>query len=135
MTTSPVEKRSPCRAYPAAPGLASIAIALLIGLPAASQGQTPPAQLPADLDLVPRDAAAFFHFRARDMWQSDWMKDLRYLLDKAGPAAWKDFEKRSPINPATVDRITLVMLTKEVFGNPFPPIDPEAMSALLVVRT
>jgi hypothetical protein len=112
-----------------------VAIAFLLAWPAAGPAQSPAAPLPSDLDLVPRDAAAFFHFRVRDMWQSDWMKDLRYLLDKAGPAAWKDFEKRSPIVLSTIDRITLVMLSKEVFNNPFPPIDPEAMSALLVVRT
>jgi hypothetical protein len=97
--------------------------------------QAAPGDLPADLDLVPRDAAAFFHFRAKEMWQSEWMKDARYILDKAGPEAWKEFERKCPINPTTIDRITLVMLTDKTFGQPFPTVDPEAMSALVVVRT
>jgi hypothetical protein len=97
--------------------------------------QAAPGDLPADLDLVPRDAAAFFHFRAKDMWQSEWMKDARYILEKAGPEAWKEFERKCPINPTTIDRITLVMLTPREFDHPFSTVDPEALSALVVVRT
>ena len=92
-------------------------------------------ELPSDLDLVPRDAAAFVHFRARDIWNSDGLKDVRHLLDRAGPEAWKEFEKRSPIKPESVEFVTLLLLTAQTVMEPFPIVDPEAMSALVVVRT
>lgn len=93
------------------------------------------ADLPADLDAVPREAAAFVHIRARDLWQSDALKEARQLIDRAGPEAWKEFARKSPINPSTIDRITLVMLTPKALGEPFPSVDPEAFSALVLVRT
>src|SRR5579862_2179850 len=102
-----------------------LAVAFLICSAGIAPAQAPVA-LPSDLDLIPRDAAAFFHFRARDIWQTDWMKDARQLLDRAGPDAWKEFAKKSPIDPSTFDRITLVMLTPKNLDNPFPQVDPEA---------
>src|SRR5271154_5660388 len=93
------------------PKLRICAGAMLTGLALALMAPPARAQssaLPADLDLIPRDAVGFFHFRAKDIWQSDWMKDVRYLIDKAGPEAWKEFERRSPLTPSTIDRITLV---------------------------
>jgi hypothetical protein len=108
-----------------------LAVAVLV----ISAGVAPAQALPTDLDLVPRDAAAFFHFHARDIWQTDWLKDARHLLDRAGPEAWKEFVRKCPINPSTIDRLTLVMLTPQTLGEPFPSVDPEAMSALVVVRT
>src|SRR5262245_55833038 len=78
------------------------------------------AELAADLDAVPRDAAAFVHIRARDLWQTDALKEARHLLDRAGPEAWKEFARKSPINPSTIDRITLVMLTSKTLAEPFP---------------
>jgi hypothetical protein len=111
-----------------------LAVAFLLCSSGVAFAQAPTA-LPTDLDLVPRDAAAFFHFRANDIWQTDWLKDARQLLDRAGPEAWKDFVKKSPIDPGTIDRITLIMVTPQTLGEPFPQVDPEAMSALVVVRT
>ena len=64
----------------------------------AGEGKSPAKTvLPADLDLVPRDAVGFLHVRAADLWRTDLAKELRYLVDKAGPEAWKEFEKKSPI--------------------------------------
>src|SRR5437764_1375248 len=48
-------------------------------------GDKPKTVLPADLDLVPRNAVGFLHLRAADLWRSDLAKELRYLVDKAGP--------------------------------------------------
>src|ERR1043166_1318322 len=84
--------------------------------------------LPSDLDLVPRNAVGFIHFRAADLWRTDLAKELRYLVDKAGPEAWKAFEKKSPIDPKTLDRVTLVWLSPQM-SEPFPPADPESISA------
>jgi hypothetical protein len=89
-------------------------------------------ELPADLDAVPRNAVGFLHVRLADVWRSDVAKELRYLVDKAGPETWKDFEKRSPINPALLDRLTIVMLTP---NEPFPSAEPDAHSALFIVST
>jgi Protein of unknown function (DUF1559) len=91
--------------------------------------------LPTDLDLVPRDAAAFLHARLVDLWQSAWAKDLRFFVDKAGPDAWKAFEKKCPLDPASLDQITLILLTPQTMVEPFPTVDPEAMSAMVVVTT
>jgi hypothetical protein len=96
-----------------------------------------PAQvdLPADLDLVPRDAAGFVHIRAADLWRGEWAKDIRYLVDRAGPEAWKAFEKKCPVDPSTLERITVILPTAQAATNPFPGVDPEAVSALVVVTT
>jgi hypothetical protein len=89
-------------------------------------------ELPTDLDSVPRNAVGFLHVRVADLWRSDLATELRYLVDKAGPDAWKDIEKRSPINPALLDRLTIVMLTP---SEPFPSAEPDARSALFIVST
>jgi hypothetical protein len=91
--------------------------------------------LPTDLNLVPRDAAAFVHVRAADLWRSAWAKDFRYLVNKAGPEAWKTFEKKCPLDPSSLDQITLILLTPQAVTEPFPTVDPESMSALVVVTT
>jgi hypothetical protein len=116
---------------------------LLVGLflgggaecPAAASDVKASVDLPADLDLVPRDAAGFVHVRAADLWRGDWAKDIRYLVDKAGPEAWKAFEEKCPLDPSTLDRITLILPTAQTATNPFPGVDPEAVSALVVVTT
>src|SRR5262245_51224583 len=82
--------------------LTLVVVGILLGswtAQAAAPGDgKPPAResLPADLDLVPRDAAGFVHLRLADLWQSDWLKDIRHVVDRAGPEAWKTFEKKCP---------------------------------------
>src|SRR5690349_11723311 len=73
--------------------LSVLVVAILLGswpARAAPAEGKPPARegLPADLDLVPRDAAGFVHVRLTDVWQSAWVKDIRLLVDRAGPEAW-----------------------------------------------
>jgi hypothetical protein len=48
-----------------APRWLALLLVLLGGL--AGPAQAAPGDLPSDLDLVPRDAAAFFHFRAKEL--------------------------------------------------------------------
>jgi hypothetical protein len=112
-----------------------LAFILLIGTFWTSAVECRADELPADLDAVPRNAMGFVHVRAAELWRSEWAKDLRYLVDKAGPDTWKDFEKKCPFDPAILDRMTLIFLTPQTFNNPFPNVDPEAMSALVLVRT
>ncbi len=99
------------------------------------RGDSAKVDLQTDLNLVPRDAAAFVQVRAADLWRSAWAKDIRYLVDKAGPEAWKAFEKKCPLDPSSLDRITLILLTPQAVTEPFPTVDPESMSALVVVTT
>lgn len=93
------------------------------------------AKLPADLDLVPRDAAGFLHVRAADVWKTDMLGDLRHLLKQAGAQNLALFEKRCPVPPDSIDRVTFVMMTPKTLAEPFPDVDPEAVSCLVVVRT
>jgi hypothetical protein len=109
-----------------------LTVVLLVGLCA---GSTAAAELPPDLDLVPRDAAAFFHFRAADIWNADWMADARRILDRAGPEAFKTFTAKFAPDPSTLDRVTVVILAPRSFGEPFPRVDPEAVSCLVIVTT
>jgi hypothetical protein len=112
--------------------------ALVLAIPLALIGAAacPAASgLPPDLDLVPRAAAGFVHLRAADLWRSPWAQDVRYLVDRAGPEAWKTFVKKCPLDPATLDRITLILPTPQALNDPFPTVDPEAVSVLVVVHT
>src|SRR5262249_52627148 len=104
---------------------------------AAGEDNKSPAKmdLPADLDLVPRSAVGFVHVRAADLWRSDWAKDIRFFVDNAGPEAWKAFVRNSPVDPATLERITLIFMTPRALDDPFPRVEPEAMSALVVITT
>ncbi len=116
----------------------TLAFVLVVGLllgsgPAlAAPGES---KLPADLDLVPRDAAGFVHLRLTDLWQSDWLKDVRHLVDRAGPEAWKTFQQKCPVDPSSLERLTLILLTPQTLADPFPTVDPEAMSAVVVLTT
>lgn len=113
-----------------AKGLATILVLLIL------LGRAPAKDnLPADLNLVPRDAAGFVHLRLTDLWQSDWLKDLRLLVDRAGPEAWKTFQKKCPLDPEMLERMTLVLLSPQTLASPFPTADPEAMSAVVVLTT
>lgn len=93
------------------------------------------AELPADLDLVPRDAAAFFHIHAADVYKAEWMTLFRHFIEKSGPDAMKLVQERFAPDPFSLDRVTLVMLTPQTFQAPFPSAEPEAVSALVIVST
>lgn len=92
------------------------------------------AALPSDLDAVPRDAAAFVHVRAADVWKNEALADLRRYVKKAGAETLKQFEDMFTPNPADVERVTFVMLTSQSMGSPIPyRVDPENRSALVIV--
>lgn len=111
---------------------AGLAAVLLCGL---LSGPARAADLPPDLDLVPRDAAGFFHVRAADLWNTDTLSDIRNLIKHAGAQNLALFEKRCPVAPDSIDRLTFLMLTPKSLAEPFPEVDPEAVSCLVVVRT
>jgi hypothetical protein len=110
-----------------------LALTLLAGVMAA--GTTKAAPLPSDLALVPRDAAGFVHVRAADLWKSESFADVRHFLNRAGPESYKTFLKKVGPDPSVIDRITVVLSTPQTLGQPFPRVDPESLSALVIVRT
>lgn len=111
-----------------------LAAGLLAALPTLSHAQAP-AKLPADLDLVPRDAAGFVHVRAAELWKSEWLGDVRRLVDKAGPDCVQAFLKKFSPDLSTIDRMTFVMLTPKSLDELMPNGDPENLSALLIIST
>jgi Protein of unknown function (DUF1559) len=67
-------------------------------------------QLPPDLAAVPPGALGFLHVRAADIWKLDALKDLRAMIQKAGPKALQAFDDRFVPAPSTIDRITVFSL-------------------------
>jgi hypothetical protein len=119
--------------------LAPCLLAAFVLIPATARSADEPAKpaaLPADLAAVPTDAVAFAHFHVADLWKSDALADLRFLADKAGPGVLQQFRQRYAPDPATIDRVTLVLQSpKQFVEGGFPSVDPEAVSALVIVTT
>ena len=63
-----------------------------------------------EVAMIPADSIAFVHLRARDLWKSEEMADLRKVLDKAGPEALKMLDEGFVPAPSTLERATLVVL-------------------------
>src|SRR5687768_11218554 len=74
------------------------------------------------LDLVPADAFGFVHVRAAELWKSDSMKDVRTVLDKAGPQAIQAFDARFLPTPSSVSEITMVALLEPGGKSPPSPV-------------
>jgi hypothetical protein len=91
--------------------------------------------LPADLALVPPDAAAFLHVRLADLWKKEAFADLRQLVAKAGPQILQVFDQQYLPAPSTLDRLTLIYFAPQSLHTPIFSGDPEALSPLLVVTT
>jgi hypothetical protein len=93
--------------------LAGLAVALGLTAPAprpaAAQPQ-PATNLPADLGMVPADAAGFVHVRLADVWKHDSMKEYRKIVEKAGQQALAALDERFVPPPSTIDRVTAVAL-------------------------
>jgi len=103
----------------------TLAFALTFTL--ASFGQPPKsekAHLPADLAAVPNDAFVFAHIKLADLWKNDALKDVRAILEKAGPKAIEAFDKRFVPAPSTVERLTAYMPAPDFQNGPqeFNPV-------------
>ncbi len=68
--------------------------------------------LPADLALVPTDAAGFVHIRAADLWKRDDLKPYRAIFESAGAKTIGLLDEHFEPRPSTTDRVTLVLLPK-----------------------
>jgi hypothetical protein len=87
----------------------TLAAALLVAGPAAQAASPSKTALPADLAIVPNDAFAFAHVKLADLWKNDALKDVRGILEKAGPKAIAAFDARFTPAPSTVDRLTVYL--------------------------
>ena len=93
--------------------VASVALAAVLTrppTPVAAQQPAPLPELPADLALVPADALGFAHVRVAEIWKSDSMKDLRKVVERAGPTAFGVLDADFTPPPSTIDRVTTVLL-------------------------
>jgi hypothetical protein len=92
-------------------------------------------KLPADLDLVPREAAGFVHVHLADLWKHPALADLRQMIGRVNPGLVKLFNEKTAPAPATINRVTVVFPTLQSLADPTPVVSPVALSALLVVST
>lgn len=110
----------------------------------AEGGENRPAELPADLDLVPRDAFAFTTVRVADLWSR---RTIRELAGLTGPVYGvsseeverfaKELERASGISPGDIERATVVVVdsdltTRAVVLALSKPCDPERIRGVAV---
>jgi hypothetical protein len=103
---------------------AAIAVAAF-GIQTSRAQAQPAGSMSADLAAVPADAIMLLHVRAAELWRSEPFKELRGLVERAGPKALQTYTKRFPISPALIDSVTL-------FGIPGPAERPQAIPPPLV---
>jgi hypothetical protein len=78
-----------------------------------------------ELALVPTDAVGFVHFRARDVWRSEFLAEFRKIVEKAGPENLALLDEGFVPKPSTLDRVTLVMMAIPKVQHPGkPPTEP-----------
>ena len=63
-----------------------------------------------ELRLVPGTAVGFIHVRWRDARRAPGAADLRQIIEKASPHAKAALDPSSSLDPATIDRATVVYL-------------------------
>jgi hypothetical protein len=85
------------------------ALVLLGGVDSPAEDAPAKGALPADLDLVPREAAGFWSIRVADLWTSDPGKSLRQQVAKKDPEFVKQVEAMVGVDPSEVERLTFVM--------------------------
>jgi hypothetical protein len=76
-----------------------------------------PGPLPADLALVPANAAGFIHIRGADLWKSDIFASFRKTFESAGPKAIATIDRDFVPKPSTFDRLTAFVLINKQMGN------------------
>ncbi len=84
-------------------------------LPGWSKAQDAQAE---DLQTIPVDAAMFFHVRAADVWKSDFLKDARELVAKAGADVLEAYAKRFTPYLGDLDRATVYLGAVAMDGPP-----------------
>ena len=79
-----------------------------------------PADLPADLALVPADAVGFVHVRGADLWKNDVLAPLRETFQKAGPKVLAALDEQFVPKISTFDRGTAFVMLHGERREPVP---------------
>jgi len=87
-----------------------LAAAMVCTTPAVRAGDDPP--LPADLDVVPRDAEMIVSVRVAKLWKSDLFKSYREMLGDNDDAVAAMFGYR----PSDLDRVTVAVKGDDLVG-------------------
>jgi tetratricopeptide (TPR) repeat protein/tRNA A-37 threonylcarbamoyl transferase component Bud32 len=111
--------------YPAAGALAALCVSLVVlalwspgknEVPVAGRAEGPAYELPADLDLVPRDAFAFATMRVADLWARQDLQNLAAMLNPQQAAGGRPaseelarLQRDTGIAPQDIERLTLVV--------------------------
>jgi prepilin-type processing-associated H-X9-DG protein len=103
--------------------LVYLAITLGLASPAFGQADGKALPLPPDLAAVPSDAFLVAHVKLADLWKNDALKDVRTILQKAGPKALEALDKRFTPAPSTVERLTVYLPPPDFQNRPeFDPV-------------
>ncbi len=87
-----------------------------------SPRRLPAQDLPPELAVVPGDALGFLHVRVADVWKGEAIKDLRKVIQKAGPEYLTMLDQRFVPAPSSIDRATVVFWMPAKQGAPPPMI-------------
>jgi prepilin-type processing-associated H-X9-DG protein len=116
---TPMSDRTRIRKLTRACALGALAAALCLfaahnpisqAQPAAKPRAEADVPLPPELNLIPRDAAAFVSIRVADLWSSDAAKELRDYLTRE-PKALDEMAKATGLKISDVERVTLFFPT------------------------
>jgi len=98
-----------------------------------------PAEVPADLAMVPADAIGFVHVRAAELWKNDVFTSFRQTFEKAGPKVLEALDNQFVPKISTFERATAFLLLdrENPRAGPMPylvlrfsaPFDPDAVAA------
>ena len=94
---------------------AALFAAYLLAVPAAAQA--PPAALPPELNLVPRDGFLFVSARVGDLWNSDLVRAARIFVPAREMQPLTDFEKALGLTLADFERGTLILPSIDLSEN------------------
>jgi hypothetical protein len=84
--------------------------------------------MPADLAFVPGDAVGFIHVRLADVWKSDFSREWRETVLKAGEKYLAAFDKRFFPTPSSLDRLTIFLASSTKHRPPKAPLTIVATS-------
>jgi hypothetical protein len=82
----------------------------MVLLPTGASSAAPAALPAADLDLVPRDALTFQTAAIGDLWRNEIVQKLWTKISKEHPEAVAEIQKGTGLEPADVERMTVVVL-------------------------
>jgi hypothetical protein len=108
-----------------------IGLCLVAGLLAAPSARAD--DLPADLTLIPGDAAGFLRVDVKAVLDSPLCDEVRFALAGLKPGEYAAFARAFPFDPMTVERVAVIFPTTATALDPVPDLHPTAVSALAVL--